>query len=91
MAKDQGYGMKVTAEIIDTLGECSAGHKIGDKFDISITDTAALCGYFYHSIFANLQTFQFGGKMPWWQGDEIVLTCPDPNKQMKIRLKRQKR
>jgi len=30
-----------------------------------------MCGWLYHDIFPSLQTFQFGGSLPWWAGDSI--------------------
>jgi uncharacterized repeat protein (TIGR04076 family) len=53
-------------------------------------DSGGLCGFFYHSIFANLQTFEYGGKMPWWRGEELSFTCPDPQNPVTIRMGRVK-
>jgi uncharacterized repeat protein (TIGR04076 family) len=91
MAKDPGIGYRVVAKIISVKGECSAGHKTGDTFEISCHDPAGLCGYFYHDIFPALSTFQFGGSMPWWQGDTIELACPDSDNLVRLRLSRTKR
>lgn len=91
MAKDPGLGYRVVATIAGIKGTCNADHKIGEQFEISIHNTGGLCGSFYHNIFPSLQTFQFGGNMPWWQGDTIELCCPDPLNQVTIRLERFKR
>ncbi len=91
MAKDPGIGYRMVAKIISVKGECSAGHKTGDTFEISCHDPAGLCGYFYHDIFPALSTFQFGGSMPWWQGDTIELACPDSDNLVRLRLTRTKR
>ena len=91
MAKDPGIGYRMVAKIISVKGECSAGHKTGDTFEISCHDPAGLCGYFYHDIFPALSTFQFGGSLPWWQGDTIELACPDSDNLVKLRLTRTKR
>ena len=91
MAKDPGIGYRMEAKIISVKGECSAGHKTGDTFEISCHDPAGLCGYFYHDIFPALSTFQFGGSMPWWQGDTIELACPDSDNLVRLRLSRTKR
>ena len=91
MAKDPGIGYRIVAKIISVKGECSAGHKTGDTFEISCHDPAGLCGYFYHDIFPALSTFQFGGSMPWWQGDTIELACPDSDNLVRLRLSRTKR
>ncbi len=77
MAKDPGIGSKITATITGVKGNCSAGHKEGETFEISCHNTGGLCGLFYHDIFPSLSTLQFGGRLPWWQGDTIQLQCPD--------------
>ncbi len=91
MANDPNIGFKVIATIIDVKGDCSAGHKVGETFEISCHNPAGLCGFFYHDIFPTLSTFQFGGSMPWWHGDEIEVQCPDPHNLVTMKLKRLKR
>jgi len=91
MAKDPGMGYSVTATIIEAKGTCQAGHKLGDTFPISCQDTNGLCGFFLNSIFADLQTFQVGGKMPWWKGDVIEVGCPDLKNQVILQLERTER
>jgi uncharacterized repeat protein (TIGR04076 family) len=91
MAKDPGIGYKVIATILSVKGECSAGHTTGDTFEISCHDSAGLCGYFYHDIFPALSTFQFGGNLPWWQGDTIEMGCPDGDNLVRMSLQRIKR
>lgn len=51
MALDPGLGYKITATIAEVEGKCTAGHKVGDSFDISCHNPAGLCGFFYHRIF----------------------------------------
>jgi uncharacterized repeat protein (TIGR04076 family) len=91
MAKEPGFGFRVMANVTDVKGECNAGHQVGDSFEISIINTGGLCGAFYHNIFPNLQTFQFGGNMPWCQGDSIYLQCPDVRNPIIIKLERSRR
>jgi len=91
MAKDPGIGYRVSATISGVKGSCSAGHQVGETFEISCHDPGGLCGFFYHDIFPNLSTFQFGGSLPWWQGDSIELQCPDPHNLVTIKLERSKR
>jgi len=45
-----------------------------------------MCGFFYSAIFAALQTFGFGGKLPWWDGDVIEVVSPDSDNQDVLRL-----
>ena len=91
MALDPGFGYRVKATVTDIKGKCNAGHKVGDSFEISCHNPAGLCGMFYHQLFPTLQTFQFGGNMPWWQGDTIQLQCPDSRNLVTIKLERSKR
>jgi uncharacterized repeat protein (TIGR04076 family) len=91
MANDPGIGYKVVATITGVKGKCSAGHQVGDSFEISCHNPAGLCGYFYHDLFPSLSTFQFGGALPWWQGDTITAQCPDSYNLVTMELTRTKR
>jgi uncharacterized repeat protein (TIGR04076 family) len=91
MAKDPKLGYKMVATVVDVKGQCNAGHKVGDSFEISCHNPAGLCGFFYHNIFPSLQTFQFGANMPWWQGETVLLHCPDSYNLVTIKLERFKR
>lgn len=54
--------------------------------------TAVLCRLGYdHNLFPELHTFQFGGQMPWWEGDAIEVQCPDPVNLVTLRLERSER
>ncbi len=88
MAKDPGLGYRVTATILSVKGNCNAGHAPGEQLEISCHNPAGLCGFFYHDLFPNLSTFQFGGSMPWWQGDTIEVQCPDSYNLVTMRLER---
>jgi uncharacterized repeat protein (TIGR04076 family) len=67
----------MAAEVLNVKGECSAGHKKGDRFRISCYESGGLCGFFYHDIFPSLSVMQYGGKYPWASADELTLECPD--------------
>ncbi len=91
MAKDPEIGYKMEVTITGVDGNCRAGHNIGEKLEISCHNPGGLCGWFYHQIFSDLQTFQFGGKLPWWQDDIIELQCPDTKNLVTMKLERIKR
>lgn len=91
MANDPGLGYRLAATITDVKGECSAGHKAGETFEIGCYDTGGLCGFFYHQRFPELSTFQFGGSYPWWNGDVIELQCPDTANAVTLKIERVKR
>jgi uncharacterized repeat protein (TIGR04076 family) len=91
MAKDPGIGYQVVATVTGIKGNCNAGHEVGETFEISCHNAGGMCGFCYHHIFANLQTFQFGGNLPWWQGDTIHQQCPDPHNLLTLKLERKRR
>ena len=91
MAQDPKIGYRVEGVITGAQGSCSAGHVVGDVFEISCHNPAGLCGFFYHDIFPSLSTFQFGGSMPWWEGDTIEVACPDSGNLVTMKLTRSKR
>lgn len=88
MAKDPEIGYRMEAIITGVKGDCSAGHKVGDTFEVSCHNPDGLCGFFYCSIFPSLSTFQFGGSLPWWEGDVVELACPDSDNLVTIRVER---
>jgi len=91
MATDPGIGYRVVATVTDVKGECGAGHRTGDTFEISCHNPGGLCGFFYHDLFPALSTFQFGGRLPWWEGDAIEVSCPDSANRVTLRLERSPR
>jgi len=54
---------EATVESIER--SCSAGHKVGDVFEINTHETGGICGYCYHDLFPTLMCICFGGKIPW--------------------------
>ena len=91
MAQDPGIGYKVVATVIEAEGHCNAGHRKGETFEISCHNPGVLCGFFFHDIFPALQTFQFGGNLPWWSGDTILVQCPDQKNRVTLKLERSPR
>lgn len=88
MAHDPGIGFKIEARITGLKGTCAAGHRVGETFEISCYDAGGLCGFCYHHIFPDLSTFQFGGSLPWWEGETIELACPDIYNLLTLTLER---
>ena len=78
----------LTAEVLSVKGECSAGHNIGETFEISCWDTGGLCGFFFHDIFPSLNVMQFDGKYPWGTADQMVLECPDRDNAVTLRIRK---
>lgn len=86
MEQRKNDAAELIATIIEAKGHCSAGHKPGDKFKLSIHDTGGLCGNFYHNIFASVSTYQFGGKYPWFEDGLFFSKCPDPQNEITIKV-----
>ena len=88
MLKDPQIGTKIQASVVRGNGTCAVGHQAGDQFSISCYCSSGLCGFFYHHIFPDLQTFQMGGRMPWWDEDALLVQCPDPENTVTLRLEK---
>ena len=88
MADQVGY--RVVGTIKAVKGTCSAGHKVGDKLELSGHNTAGLCGFFYHDIYPYLIMLQFGGSFPaeWGDQDVVELDCMDKWNLVTIELRR---
>jgi uncharacterized repeat protein (TIGR04076 family) len=77
-----------SAEVVEVKGQCSAGHKVGDRLTLSCWDSGGLCGFFYHDIFPSLSVMQFGGKYPWAQADRMIFECPDRKNVVILRVRK---
>lgn len=88
MADQLGY--RVVGTIKSVKGRCSAGHKEGDKIELSAHNTGGLCGFFYHDIFPTVLLLQFGGQYPWGDPDRVQLECMDKYNAVTIELQRER-
>ena len=82
---------KIIGTIKSIKGVCSAGHKVGDKIELSGRDSGGLCGYFYHNIFHYIVALQLGGSFPKeWGGDSdsAEFECEDWHNSVRIELRR---
>jgi len=83
-------GYKVVATVKSVKGHCSF-HKPGDTFEVSMHNTAGMCGLFYHDIFPWILALQIGGEIPWGPDkDATELECMDRHNAVRIELKRVK-
>ena len=82
-------GHRVIGTVKSVKGTCHAGHKVGDKIELSGQNSSGLCGAFYHDIFPYVIMLQFGGKFPdEWGGDVMELECMDRLNAVRIELHR---
>ena len=87
--KSPQYGYRIVGTIKSVKGNCGAGHKVGDQFELSMHNTAGLCGVFYHDLFPWLLMMQLGGDYPWAQDKDVVtFPCMDSWNEVVIELKR---
>ena len=73
---------KVFIELTEVKGYCDHKHKVGHKFEISITNPGGLCGTFFAASLPWITTFQYGGNIPFslfagMDKDSYPLHCPD--------------
>jgi uncharacterized repeat protein (TIGR04076 family) len=87
-------GLKIGYRVVGTVkavkGECNAGHKVGDRFELSVHNTGGLCGSFYHTVFPYVIMLQFGGGFPaeWGNPDILMVDCIDKMNAVTIKLER---
>ncbi len=84
------FGYKLIGTVTSVKGHCAAGHKVGDKMELSVLVTGGLCGAFYHDIFDQITTLQFGGQFPWGDPDKLVIECRDRSNAVTLELQREK-
>ena len=85
-------GYRVVGTVTGVKGDCSWGHKVGDKIELSAHNTGGLCGFFYHDIFPTLLMLQFGGSFPkeWGDPDVVTVECADRVNAVRLELHREK-
>jgi len=77
------------AKVESIKGSCSAGHKVGDVFEINTHKTGGICGWCYHDLFPTLMTLSMGGAIPWRENQkEFTYQCPDRYNDVKFIIKR---
>ncbi len=83
---------KVIIEVISQKGTCSAGHRVGDQWEITGEHApAGICLYALYTLFPFTQTLAFGGSFPWEEDpDTTTVACPDAENPVVFRIKRVK-
>lgn len=78
MTVEQYYkhpGCNVICTIKAIKGNCVAGHKVGDKFELNGHITDGLCGALYHTAYPYIRILQHGGTL--YGEDVLEIDCPD--------------
>ena len=91
---DEFKEYKVFIEITEVNGYCDHKHCVGQKLEVSITNTGGLCGTFYAASLPWITTFQFGGSIPFslfagMDKDSYPLHCPDVANMVSARMTRE--
>jgi uncharacterized repeat protein (TIGR04076 family) len=81
------YDVQIDVVEIRGKGECSFGHKVGDKTAIGQPN---LCPWAEHTLLPFATGLRFGGLVPWKEHDKEIMEicCPDPDNPVIFRLKR---
>jgi uncharacterized repeat protein (TIGR04076 family) len=90
MAEVEQMGYRIVGTIKAVKGTCTAGHKVGDKVELSGLSAGNLCGFFYHDIFPYVVMLEFGGGFPeeWGDPEIVELDCLDKGNTVTIELRR---
>lgn len=87
---------KVVLKIISVKGNCAAGHKAGQEFDLSkdftlgfSEDGKVLCPSAFYAAFPGWRVLRFGGEFPWEEDKDCAhVACPDPLNPVMMELRR---
>jgi len=89
---------RLIGRIVKVEGECWAGHRVGEEFDLTLYSgrekktfrVPNICGFFYDVIFPYLLALQSGGVFPWVENKDLcTVSCPD-NRKVIMEIKRVK-
>lgn len=83
---------KVIAEVVEVrgTGECSAGHKVGDRFVFTQHAPAGLCSWALGALLAPVAVLLNNGSFSWApEGEPTTWCCPDPTETVVFRLVRE--
>jgi uncharacterized repeat protein (TIGR04076 family) len=87
---------KVILRILSVKGDCGAGHKEGQEFDLSKDfilgmSGQAICPSAFNAAFAAYRVLCHGGEFPWEKDkDMTTIACPDPFNPVVMELRRVK-
>ncbi|MHA2224373.1 MAG: TIGR04076 family protein [Candidatus Hodarchaeales archaeon] len=82
--------ISIEIDNILTEGECSNGHKKGDKFDYK-KDRGRICSAAMNVLYPYILGLQSGGSFPWEDDpNSITLCCPDYKNPVVFKITRTK-
>ena len=88
--------MKVVLKITSVKGTCAAGHKVGEKFDLSKDfvlgysgNGEAFCPSTFYAAFPYWRVLRFGEELPWEKDENTAhVACPAPLNPLVMELRR---
>ena len=87
-------GFPVIIELIEAEEPsfCRFGYKVGDSWEVSVWESAGLCGLAYNALFPFITMFQTGGEAVWKRSGadkgQVIRTCPDLRPGFRFRIRR---
>ena len=73
----QEYRVKI--RVIDSQGECAAGHTVGDEIEVTgpIMTKGRICIWAYPLLHSVIVNKRFGLRMPYEDSDKVQVVCED--------------
>ncbi len=82
---------RVIAKVVSQKGSCSAGHKVGDEFEIGHVTPTGICTFALQALYPFATVLEYGGAFPWENDpDKTRVACPDPGNPVVFELRRLK-
>ena len=79
------YHQEVT--ITKVTGECPYGHKEGEKYRVTVSNSDGFCGSLFQAIHPSIAILEYGGEVLWEENvGSFKASCPEMGRvQVKIR------
>jgi len=83
---------KVVITIKEVRGNCTAGHRVGDVFEVEglHMTKGRMCNSALVAIYPRIFAMRFGAEIPWSKDDKILAGCPDPKNTVVFEISREK-
>jgi uncharacterized repeat protein (TIGR04076 family) len=82
----------VKVKVIEQVGHCGAGHKVGDEWTITNLIPGGICVTAMAGILPDVRALMYGGSFPWGSDeDSSTFVCPDPHNRVLFEVRRVKR
>ena len=81
----------VSIKVVTTNGACPAGHKVGDKWDITFRETPeGMCTNAFMAALPFARVLMYGGSFDWRADpDSVQVNCPEAKAQVVLELRRE--